>query len=30
MPYTAQFFAEKLNVPVEYFNRSARGRLIRR
>ena len=20
MPYTAQFFAEKLNVPVEYFN----------
>src|ERR1043165_3028142 len=22
MPYTAQFFAEKLNVPVEYFNPS--------
>src|SRR5256886_12454238 len=20
MPYTAQFFAEKLNLPVEYFN----------
>ncbi len=20
MPYTAQFFAEKLNIPVEYFN----------
>ena len=20
MPYTAQFFAEKINVPVEYFN----------
>src|SRR5207244_11003641 len=20
MPYTAQFFSEKLNVPVEYFN----------
>ena len=20
MPYTAQFFAEKLNVPVDYFN----------
>ncbi|HEU6449643.1 MAG TPA: type IV pilus assembly protein PilM [Verrucomicrobiae bacterium] len=27
MPYTAQFFAEKLNVPVEYFNPFRNGQI---